>query len=132
MNCGRVIVTRPETTTVTVKRDSTATQVVSKTGTPVVKEEDQTTEVTVDRTAVSKKTETQTATVVERGLQGPPGESIIGPPGPPGPPGKDGEVVGGISPVGDPVDADVLEFVVGTGWVPKKNVRELYLDGGNF
>ena len=50
-----------------------------------------------DRTAVSKKSETSTATVVERGPQGPKGDK--GDPGedaqmvgPPGPPGKDGQI----------------------------------------
>lgn len=38
-----------------------------------------------------------------------------------------------VNVVGTPVDADIIEYDTNlSGWVPKKNPRELLLDGGNF
>ena len=38
-----------------------------------------------------------------------------------------------LSVVGSPTDADIIEYdTIAGGWVPKKNPRELIIDGGNF
>ena len=42
-------------------------------------------------------------------------------------------IANAVVPTTAPVDGDILEFdVSSSGWVPKKNPRELLIDGGNF
>ena len=42
-------------------------------------------------------------------------------------------IANAVVPATAPVDGDILEFdVSSSGWVPKKNPRELLIDGGNF
>lgn len=70
----------------------------------------------------------------KRGVQGPQGpRGPKGDKGDPGPQGEPGEVVGGIYPVNDPEDFDILQYDASIGgWVAKRDPQDLYLDGGNF
>ena len=44
-----------------------------------------------------------------------------------------GILANAVVPTSTPTDGDILEFnVTSSGWVPKKNPRELLIDGGNF